>query len=77
MPSDCYTADLVFHRDRLLYSLKTIVPEMAIFWIRTGAKPLSRGCAAVDGSSSMYKRLFINKLSHTPFMTGHHFKSLI
>ena len=65
----------VFHRDSLLYSIKTTAPEMATFFIRPGAKPFSS--CAVDGSSAVYKRLFINKLSHTHFMTGHHFKSLI
>ena len=72
----CLKAVVVFHLERLLYSMKTTAaPETIVFWIRTGAKPFSS--CAVDGSSSMYTRLFIKMLSHTPFIVGHHFKSLL
>ena len=63
----------MFHRERLLYSMKTTAPEMIVFWIRTGEKSFS-SCAG-DGSSSMYTRLFKKKLSHMPFTVGRHFKS--
>ena len=36
----CHKA-VVFHRERLLYSMKTTAPEMIVSWIRTGAKPFT------------------------------------
>ena len=47
----CFKA-VVFHRERLLYSMKTTAPKLANFFIRTSAKTF-RNCA-VDGSSSKY-----------------------
>ena len=42
---------VVFHRERLLYPMKTAAaPEMIVSWIRMGAKPFSS--CALDGSSS-------------------------